>query len=51
MSFAVVQTGYANNAATHYLASKEVKVERASTGVKYLHRKAEKYDIGVYFES
>lgn len=51
ITFVVVQTGYANSAATQYLTSKEVKVERVPTGVKYLHHKAEQYDIGVYFEA
>lgn len=51
VTFAVVQTGYANSAATKYLNSKEVKVESTPTGVKYLHHRAEHYDIGVYFEA
>ena len=51
ITFVVVQTGYANSAATKYLTEKGVKVESVPTGVKYLHHKAEQYDIGVYFEA
>lgn len=51
ISFAVVQTGYANSAATNYLTDKEVKVDKVPTGVKHLHHKAAEYDIGVYFEA
>jgi len=51
ITFVVVQTGYANSAATKYLTDKGVKVERVPTGVKYLHHRAEQYDIGVYFEA
>ena len=51
ITFVVVQTGYANSAATKYLTDKGVIVERVPTGVKHLHHKAEQYDIGVYFEA
>ncbi|DAZ92931.1 TPA: hypothetical protein N0F65_005831 [Lagenidium giganteum] len=46
-----VQTAYANGAATKYLESKGIRVARAKTGVKYCHKKALNYDVGVYFEA
>lgn len=51
VSFGCVQTSYANGAATRYLQSKGVRVALAKTGVKYCHRKASEFDIGVYFEA
>lgn len=48
----VVQTAYANGAATHYVEHDlGLKVVCTPTGVKYLHHAAEKMDIGVYFEA
>ena len=51
ITFAVVQTGYANSSATKYLVAKGVHVESTPTGVKYLHHRAQGFDIGVYFEA
>jgi phosphoacetylglucosamine mutase len=48
----IVQTAYANGAATRY--AKEhlgVEVSITNTGVKHLHHAAAKFDIGVYFEA
>jgi phosphoacetylglucosamine mutase len=48
----VVQTAYANGAATNYVEQHlKLKVDCTATGVKYLHHAAEKLDIGVYFEA
>ncbi|ORY14828.1 hypothetical protein BCR34DRAFT_478937 [Clohesyomyces aquaticus] len=48
----VVQTAYANGAATHFVKDNlKLKVECTPTGVKYLHHEAEGMDIGVYFEA
>lgn len=48
----VVQTAYANGAATNYVEQHlKLKVDCTPTGVKYLHHAAEKLDIGVYFEA
>ena len=48
----VVQTAYANGAATKYVEDTlHLKVDCTPTGVKYLHHAAEKLDIGVYFEA
>ncbi len=49
---AVVQTAYANGPSTNY--TKQVlhlEVASTPTGVKHLHKKAEQYDIGIYFEA
>lgn len=46
-----VQTAYANGASTYYLRHLGVEVALAPTGVKYLHEKAARYDIGIYFEA
>ena len=51
ISFGIIQTAYANGSSTKYLKSIGVPIEMAKTGVKYLHRAAEKYDAGVYFEA
>lgn len=51
VSFAVVQTAYANGASTRFLASRGVTVVLASTGVKHLHHAAQAYDLAVYFEA
>ena len=50
-SLGCVQTAYANGASTAFLRSNDVPVVFAKTGVKYLHHKAEDFDIGVYFEA
>ncbi|GLU05458.1 hypothetical protein SLE2022_225590 [Rubroshorea leprosula] len=47
----VVQTAYANGASTKYLKQSGLEVIFTPTGVKYLHEKAAKYDIGIYFEA
>ncbi|GJS09676.1 phosphoacetylglucosamine mutase [Tanacetum coccineum] len=47
----VIQTAYANGASTKYLNQLGLEVIFAPTGVKYLHAKAEEYDIGIYFEA
>lgn len=52
LNLGLVQTAYANGASTEYI-TKELKVPVACvpTGVKWLHHKAQEYDIGVYFEA
>lgn len=47
----VVQTAYANGASTAYLKSLGLQVVLTPTGVKYLHEKADEFDIGIYFEA
>ncbi|RZR78819.1 hypothetical protein BHM03_00004358, partial [Ensete ventricosum] len=47
----IVQTAYANGASTAYLKRLGLEVVFTSTGVKYLHKKAAEYDIGIYFEA
>ena len=47
----VVQTAYANGAATDYLKQLGLEVVFTPTGVKHLHEKAAEYDIGIYFEA
>ncbi|CAM0905615.1 unnamed protein product [Alopecurus aequalis] len=49
--FGVVQTAYANGASTEFLKNLGLEVVFTSTGVKYLHKKALEYDIGIYFEA
>lgn len=52
LKIGVVQTAYANGAATQYVEQHlKLKVDCTPTGVKYLHHAAEKLDIGVYFEA
>lgn len=52
LKIGVVQTAYANGAATKYVEETlKLKVDCTPTGVKYLHHAAEKLDIGVYFEA
>ncbi|KAJ7341698.1 hypothetical protein JRQ81_006427 [Phrynocephalus forsythii] len=52
LTFAVVQTAYANGSSTCYLKeTMKVPVHCAKTGVKHLHHKAQEFDIGVYFEA
>ena len=52
IKLAVVQTAYANGAATKYVEQVlRLKVECTPTGVKHLHHVAARYDIGVYFEA
>ena len=48
----VVQTAYANGAATDYVAANlRLPVVCTNTGVKFLHHAATKFDVGVYFEA
>uniref|UniRef100_A0A0A8XUI9 Phosphoacetylglucosamine mutase n=1 Tax=Arundo donax TaxID=35708 RepID=A0A0A8XUI9_ARUDO len=47
----IVQTAYANGASTKFLKSLGLEVAFTPTGVKYLHKKALEYDIGIYFEA
>ena len=50
-SIGFVQTYYANYSSSEYLKMEfDMDPVYAATGVKNLHEKAEKYDIGVYFE-
>jgi phosphoacetylglucosamine mutase len=51
LSFGVVQTAYANGASTRYLKARGVPTYVAKTGVKFVHHKAQEFDIGVYFEA
>ncbi|KAM6467090.1 phosphoacetylglucosamine mutase isoform 1-T1 [Liasis olivaceus] len=52
LSFAVIQTAYANGSSTGYLEqTMKVPVHCAKTGVKHLHHKAQEFDIGIYFEA
>ncbi|KAK4547644.1 hypothetical protein LTR36_000601 [Oleoguttula mirabilis] len=52
IKLAVVQTAYANGAATKYVEKVlNLKIETTATGVKHLHHVAARYDIGVYFEA
>jgi phosphoacetylglucosamine mutase len=50
-SIGVVQSAYANGASTQYFRSQGITVAIAKTGVKYMHHKAEAFDIGIYFEA
>jgi phosphoacetylglucosamine mutase len=51
-SLGVVQTAYANGAATRFLREDlGVQTAMAKTGVKHLHHEAVKFDVGIYFES
>ncbi|TYZ69303.1 hypothetical protein PybrP1_003931 [[Pythium] brassicae (nom. inval.)] len=51
VTLGVVQTAYANGAAARYLAARGIRVAQAKTGVKFCHKKASEFDIGVYFEA
>ena len=53
LSLGIVQTAYANGAATsHCRDALHVDVALACTGVKHLHHvAAERFDIGIYFEA
>ncbi|KAK3281750.1 hypothetical protein CYMTET_10483 [Cymbomonas tetramitiformis] len=51
-SVGVVQTAYANGSSTEYIRSTlGLQVETTPTGVKFLHRAAEEFDVGIYFEA
>jgi phosphomannomutase len=48
----VVQTAYANGASTRYLTGTlGLRVATTPTGVKHLHKAAEVFDLGIYFEA
>ena len=49
--YQVVQTAYANGSSTAYLHTKGIPVVCVPTGVKHLHKRAEDFDVGVYFEA
>ncbi|CAG5115407.1 unnamed protein product, partial [Candidula unifasciata] len=52
LSLGLVQTAYANGSSTRYISDvMKVPVACVPTGVKYLHHKAQDFDIGVYFEA
>eukprot|EP01116_Phalansterium_solitarium_P023957 TRINITY_DN8636_c0_g1_i2.p1 TRINITY_DN8636_c0_g1~~TRINITY_DN8636_c0_g1_i2.p1 ORF type:complete len:537 (+),score=191.36 TRINITY_DN8636_c0_g1_i2:126-1736(+) len=52
MSIGVCQTAYSNGAAARYIEGElGVPVAVCLTGVKYLHHKAQDFDVGIYFES
>lgn len=51
VSLGVVQTAYANGASTTYLKQLGLEVVLAPTGVKYLHKEAATFDVGIYFEA
>lgn len=52
VSVGVVQTAYANGASTAYIRDKlRLPVPMAKTGVKFVHHRAQEYDIGIYFEA
>ncbi|XP_067900820.1 phosphoacetylglucosamine mutase isoform X2 [Heterodontus francisci] len=52
LQIAVVQTAYANGSSTKYIEEvMKVPVHCVNTGVKYLHHKAQEFDVGVYFEA
>ncbi|KAH9499209.1 Phosphoglucomutase-3 [Bulinus truncatus] len=52
LNMGLVQTAYANGSSTNYINEvMKIPVACVSTGVKYLHHKAQEFDIGVYFEA
>lgn len=52
LNVAVVQTAYANGAATKYVEKNlQLPVVCTPTGVKHLHHAATRFDVGVYFEA
>eukprot|EP00126_Sphaerothecum_destruens_P007419 Sdes_comp19841_c0_seq2m12056 len=52
VTLGVVQTAYANGGSTKYLQDcLQCSISCTPTGVKYLHREATLYDIGIYFEA
>eukprot|EP00892_Ulva_mutabilis_P011143 jgi/Ulvmu1/8400/UM042_0107.1 len=51
ISLGVIQTAYANGAATEALRARGVSTELALTGVKHLHEAAKAFDVGIYFEA
>lgn len=52
LKMGIVQTAYANGAATKFLKEAlNLDITVTKTGVKYLHHAAQSYDIGIYFEA
>ncbi|THD26312.1 Phosphoacetylglucosamine mutase, partial [Fasciola hepatica] len=52
LTIGVIQTAYANAASSIYLEHElGVPVVCVPTGVKHLHRAAQKFDFGIYFEA
>lgn len=52
VSVGIIQTAYANGAASRYIRDNlGCSVEVTPTGVKYLHEAAHHFDVGVYFEA
>ncbi|KAK0055316.1 phosphoacetylglucosamine mutase [Biomphalaria pfeifferi] len=52
LNMGLVQTAYANGSSTNYINDvMKIPVACVPTGVKYLHHKAQDFDIGVYFEA
>ncbi|XP_023217197.1 phosphoacetylglucosamine mutase-like [Centruroides sculpturatus] len=48
----IVQTAYANGNSTNYISNTlKIPVACVPTGVKHLHHRAQKEDIGIYFEA
>lgn len=48
----IIQTAYANGSSTKYITEViGAKARFEPTGVKYLHKAAHEYDIGLYFEA
>jgi len=47
----VIHTGYSNGAFINSVNKYNVDTYCTATGVKHLHKKAEEYDIGIYFEA
>jgi phosphoacetylglucosamine mutase len=50
-TFGVVMTPYSNFGLVNLLKSRNIPFYVTPTGVKYTHRKANEFEIGVYFES
>ncbi|XP_011647842.1 phosphoacetylglucosamine mutase [Pogonomyrmex barbatus] len=51
LQLGVVQTAYANGCSTMLMRHLRIQVACVPTGVKHLHKKAQEFDIGVYFEA
>ena len=49
----LIQTAYANGASTKYIADNypNVNIKCTHTGVQHLHKAAQNFDIGIYFEA
>lgn len=52
INLCIIQTAYANGNSTNYISNTlKIPVACVPTGVKYLHHRAQKEDIGIYFEA